>query len=138
MHGSIHPARLIRSRRARLLAVALLSGVLAAGCTGSPGSAGPTASARTAAVPGCLRPPASCYSVHVVRVAYGIEALLERGIDGRGETVTVVAAPPVNGPGSPALTDIRKDLGAFERVFGLPAARIGPRAPTPPHRCGPA
>jgi subtilase family serine protease len=77
-------------------------------------------------VPSCLRPPVSCYSPQVLRVAYGIQPLLERGIDGRGETVTVLAAPPVNGPAGRylAATDIRKDLEAFDRVFRLPAARI--------------
>ena len=77
-------------------------------------------------MPGCLRPPASCYSPHVLRVAYGIQPLLERGIDGRGETVTVVAAPPVSGPGlrSSPTTDIRADLAAFDRLFRLPAARL--------------
>ena len=123
MHDNIHPARLTRSRRAHLLVVALLlSGVVAAGCTGSPRSPGP-ARARTAAVPGCLSPPASCYVPYVFRVAYGIQPLLERGIDGRGETVTVVAASAVNGPAG-STTDIRKDLAAFDRVFRQPAARI--------------
>jgi subtilase family serine protease len=62
----------------------------------------------------------------VLRVAYGIQPLLERGIDGRGEAVTVVAAPPVSGPAGqpPPTTDIRADLAAFDRVFRLPAARV--------------
>ena len=42
MRDGIQPARLTRSRRAHLLAGALLlSGVLVAGCTGSSGSPGP-------------------------------------------------------------------------------------------------
>ncbi len=100
------------------------SAVLVAGCTGSSGSPGPPR-ARTIAVAGCLRPPASCLAPQVLRVAYGIQPLLDSRIDGRGETVTVLAAPPMNAPGgrSPA-TDIRKDLEAFDRMFGLPAARI--------------
>ena len=62
-----------------------------------------------------------CYSPHQFRVAYGIQPLLDSGIDGRGETVTVLAPvpPPNEGP-----TDIRQDLAAFNRMFGLPAARI--------------
>ena len=77
-------------------------------------------------MPGCLRPPASCYGPQALRVAYGIQPLLERGIDGRGETVTVLDVPAINGPAGPppATTDIRKDLAAFDRVFRLPAARI--------------
>ena len=140
MHDSIQPARLTRSRRGHLLAVALplLSGVLVAGCTGS--SAGPATTAATGpapsgAVSGCLVPPATCSAPHLVQVAYGIQPLLARGIDGRGETVTVVASPPppgeagsanscTNPPCPPATTDIRQDLKAFDSMFGLTAARI--------------
>ena len=125
MHDSIRPARLTRSRRAHLVAVApLLSGVLLAGCTGSsarPATNAATGSASTAAVSGCLHPPASCYAPRLLRVAYGIQPLLDSGIDGRGETVTVLAAPfsqPSNA------TDIRQDLEAFDSMFRLPAARI--------------
>jgi subtilase family serine protease len=87
-----------------------------------------------------MSPPASsCYAPHQFRVAYGIQALLDSGIDGRGETVTVLAppqlpnaqgaqsssAPAAPPPGaSPATTDIRKDMAAFDRMFRLPAARI--------------
>jgi subtilase family serine protease len=65
-----------------------------------------------------------CYSPHQLRVAYGIQPLLDSGIDGRGETVTVVAlAPSSSAPGG-AGTDIRQDMEAFNKMFGLPAARI--------------
>jgi subtilase family serine protease len=143
MRDSIHPARLTRSRRAYLLAVALLlSVVLVAGCTGSSGTtARPAATtARGAATPagafsGCY--PVSCYTPRLFRVTYGIQPLLDKGIDGRGETVTVLdPAPP---PGTPppstqvpdsspppgaGATDIRQDLAAFDSEFRLPAARI--------------
>ena len=140
MHDRIQPAWLTRSRRAHLLAVALplLSGVLVAGCTGS--SAGPATTAATGpapsgAVSGCLVPPATCSAPHLVQVAYGIQPLLARGIDGRGETVTVLASPPppgeagsvnscTNPPCPPATTGIRQDLKAFDSMFSLPAARI--------------
>jgi subtilase family serine protease len=137
MRDSIHPARLTRSRRARLLAVAvLLSVVLAAGCGGGPGSTAttvPVGSAPSAAASGCLLRPGSCYAPRLFRVAYGIQPLLDKGIDGRGETVTILApAPPTSGPASPppgssqppAATDIRQDLAAFDSMFRLPAARI--------------
>ena len=72
------------------------------------------------------------------QVADGIRPLLNRGIDGRGETVTVLepgpssAAPvtlppgvtPSPGQAPPASTDIRQDLKAFDSIFGLPAAGI--------------
>jgi subtilase family serine protease len=137
MRGSIHPARLTRSRRAHILAVAvLLSAVLAAGCGGGPGSTAttvPVGSAPSAAASGCLLHPGACYAPHLFRVAYGIQPLLDKGIDGRGETVTVLAPAPSPGapagppPGSdqpPAATDIRQDLAAFDSMFRLPAARI--------------
>jgi subtilase family serine protease len=144
MRDRIHPPRLTRSWRAPLLAVALLLSVAA--CTGSSGSSA-TATATGEATPAgvvsdCLLPPASCYSPHAFQVAYGIQSLLNRGIDGRGETVTVLASPAVPSPcstspaspppgvvcGSPGplsgRTDIRQDLAAFDRLFRLPAARI--------------
>jgi len=150
MRDNIHPARLTRSRRAHLLAVALLSGVvLVAGCTGSSGSPAAATSRGTAtpslsAVTDCLLPPAGCYSPYLFRVAYGIQPLLDRGIDGRGETVTDLVPAVSNGParstiisaGStsaqagpppgqpPAVTDIRQDLERFDSLFRLPAARI--------------
>ncbi len=147
MRDSIHPMRLTRSWRAHLLAVALLlSVVLVAGCTGTSGTtARGAATASGEATPAgvvsdCLLPPASCYSPHVFQVAYGIQPLLNRGIDGRGQTVTVLAAPAVNVPSSaasppsgtvsqspgalPASTDISQDLAAFDSMFRLPTARI--------------
>ncbi len=152
MRGGIQPARLTSSRRARLLAVALLlSGVSVAGCTGGssatahgaatpapgPASASPAAASGSATAAGpattvLAGPPAAadsscplqqspCYSPHQLRAAYGIQPLLDSGIDGRGVTVTVLAAAPsASDPG----TDIRQDLEAFNTMFGLPAARI--------------
>jgi len=136
MHDSIHPPRLTRPRRAHLLAVALLlSVVLVAGCTGSSGSPATTAPASpapsSAVVTDCLLPPASCYTPYLFRVAYGIQPLLDSGIDGRGETVTVLDSVPTHSfleaapPGQPpAATDIRQDLKTFDSLFRLPAARI--------------
>jgi subtilase family serine protease len=67
----------------------------------------------------CLEDP--CYSPQQIQVAYGIQPLLERGIDGRGETVTAVVPVPVPSQGP---SDIRQDLAAFDSMFHLPAARI--------------
>jgi subtilase family serine protease len=146
MRGSIHPARLTRSRRAGLLAVALLLGlVLVAGCTGSSGGAArgaatpasspaSTSPAAARVVSGCLlaQAPVSCYAPVLFRAEYGIQPLLDSGIDGRGETVTVLdaahtstcAAPCQFVIGGPDTSDIRQDLAAFDREFRLPAARI--------------
>ena len=153
MRDSIHLARLTRSRRAHLLAVALpLSAVLVAGCTGGSGHPAPATTRATAsalsAASDCFLPPAACYTQSQFRVAYGIQPLLDRGIDGQGETITdletavPVNAPPgstiiqagptstatihVTGPSGqpPAVTGIRQDLARFDSLFRLPAARI--------------
>ena len=126
MRGDIRPARLIRSWRTHLFAVAL---VLVAGCTESSGQPAP-ATVRGAATPSlnaavndCLLPPAGCYTPDLFRVGYGIQPLLDRGIDGRGETVTVLEEGPTPGE-APNDTDVRQDLKAFDSVFRMPAARI--------------
>jgi subtilase family serine protease len=62
-----------------------------------------------------------CYSPAQYRVAYGVAPLLSRGITGRGETV--VLPELANAPG-PNFTDIRQDLAAFGRRFGLPPATL--------------
>jgi len=144
MRGSIQSARLTRSWRAHLLAaVLLLSVVLAAGCTGSSGTtargAAPSQASAGAAVAGaassCLSYQGACYAPYLFRVEYGIQPLLDRGIDGRGETVTVLDAGPPLPPASacpppctivngPVTSDIRQDLAAFDSEFRLPAARI--------------
>jgi len=145
MRCRIHPARMTGSWRADLLVVALLLGlVLVAGCTGSssgaargtatPASSPASASPAARVASSCLLPqaPVSCYAPALFRAEYGIQPLLDSGIDGRGETVTVLdaaqaatCAPPchqlVNGPDT---SDIRQDLAAFDSEFRLPAARI--------------
>jgi subtilase family serine protease len=145
---SIRPAHLTRSRRVRLLALPLLlSAALAAECSPAAattsGSAAattwvttvPTGSPPSDIVTDCLdtsaqgNEPPQCYTPPALRAAYGIQPLLDRGNDGRGETVTVVSPAPSSStspPGQvpPAVTDIRQDLAAYDGEFGLPAARI--------------
>jgi subtilase family serine protease len=62
-----------------------------------------------------------CYSPGQYQVAYGVAPLLISGITGRGETVVMPELANVPGPD---YTDIRKDLAAFDRKFGLPAAKL--------------
>jgi subtilase family serine protease len=94
--------------------------IAAGGCspvTGRTAAASPPAGA----VVDCVS-LARCYAPNQFRAAYGIQPLLDRGIDGRGETVGLVegAAPSLS---PPAITDIRQDLARFDSLFGLPAAR---------------
>jgi len=84
-----------------------------------PAKAGP--SAKAGPPPNCLAPPASCYTPRVFRTAYGISPLLERGIDGRGQTVVI---PELAQQPAPDASDIRQDMARFDRLFGLPPARL--------------
>ena len=130
-----------------LLGVVAAAGLLAACSAGGPAAnsthtARPTQASSTAQVsstpqaastvkagstapPGassnCLTPPATCYAPGVFRAAYGITPLLERGIDGRGETV--VMPEEAQQPGGDA-SDIRQDMAKFDAMFGLPVARL--------------
>ena len=83
-------------------------------------------SAGTAAViqPLACGPPdyfIQCYSPGQYQVAYGVAPLLKRGITGKGETVVMPELAHTPGPN---FTDIRKDLAAFDRKFGLPTAQL--------------
>jgi subtilase family serine protease len=116
-----------RPRRWPWLVAALLPACLtaaygsaAAAATGST-AASPPASATSALVncspTGVKQPP--CYSPQAYQVAYGVAPLLSRGIDGRGE---IVVMPEL--AATPPSTDIRQDLAAFDRKFGLPGATL--------------
>ena len=124
------PAAVPRGRRLRLLAAAMpLAALLATACspthTGAASSGGP---ARQPAAP----PPSStadcnsvttCYTPQQLQVAYGITPLLDRGINGRGQTVVLpeLAESQLN---PPDVTDMHQDMAAFDRLFRLPAARM--------------
>jgi subtilase family serine protease len=53
-----------------------------------------SAIARAGAVYDCLS-VAGCYTPQQIRVAYGIQPLLDRGIDGRGQTVVLLEFTPL-------------------------------------------
>lgn len=59
---------------------------------------------------------AKCYTPYTLRVAYGIETLIEQGFTGKGQTVVDVVAF-----GSPTL---QRDIDVFDQWFGLPAVKI--------------
>jgi subtilase family serine protease len=65
----------------------------------------------------------ACYTPQQLEVAYGVEPLLQRGIDGRGETV-VLPELAESQLSPPRVTDLRQDLTAFDRLFHLPAPRL--------------
>jgi subtilase family serine protease len=117
----------LRLRSARVLAIAAAAAVLVAGCGGS-SSPSPFSSkaARPASSPGladCLS-AAQCYAPGQFRVAYGIQPLLDNGVDGRGQTVVLPEFAESAPAAPPRVTDIRQDLADFDTRFGLPPARI--------------
>jgi subtilase family serine protease len=97
--------------------------LLAGGSRGT-GPSAPAPSPPTAVSADCLASRPSCYTPRQLRVAYGIQPLLDRGITGRGETVVLPEFPPSTAGSLPAVTDIRQDLARFDALFGLPAARL--------------
>jgi subtilase family serine protease len=82
----------------------------------------PAARAAAGATDGCAS-VTTCYTPQQLEAAYGIRPLLNRGIDGRGETV-VLPEQGEQQPTPPMVTDIRQDLAGFDRRFHLPAARL--------------
>jgi subtilase family serine protease len=113
-------------------AVAVLSGCQSSEATGAaakptataPGVVTVTAAAHVGTLSDCRDlTPALCYGVRQFLTAYGIEPLLSRGIDGRGQSVVLLELVP-----SQTLTatdsDIRDDLAVFDGLFGLPSARL--------------
>jgi subtilase family serine protease len=72
----------------------------------------------------CFQYPASCYAPRPFRAAYGIQALLDRGIDGRGQTVVVPEAANQPPASPPSVSDIRQDLARFDSLNRIPAARL--------------
>jgi len=78
---------------------------------------------------------ATCYTPRQLEVAYGVQPLLRRGIDGRGETV-VLPELAESQLAPPLVTDLRQDFADFDHLFHLQAPRLrflstfaGPRHP---------
>jgi len=98
--------------------------LLPGGSTGTGSAATPaTASPHGGAEAACLG-SLPCYTPRQFRVAYGIQPLLDRGIDGRGISVALPEQAETGPAQTPAVTDIRQDVADFDHRFGLPPARI--------------
>lgn len=107
------------------MAVAATAVVAAQGLAGG-ADRPPSAGVRSAVAPvveGCLSTTGTCYAPQVLRRAYSITPLLDKGIDGRGRTVAVLLeqGPPI--PGF-AVTNIFQDIAAYDSYFRLPAAKL--------------
>jgi subtilase family serine protease len=101
-----------------LAAITLLVG----GCGGSPAPSS-TTRRRTPAGPQDCHSLTTCYTPEQIQVAYGVRPLLERGINGRGETVVLpeLAEPQ---PLPHDVSNLRQDMFRFDTLFGLPPARL--------------
>ena len=119
-------------RRLRLLAVTMaVAPLLAVGCTTGPRSGRADAVPSATAAPPAAKagatdqcgPGTTCYTPAQLQVAYGIKPLLDRGIDGRGETVVLPELAETQ-PDPPSVTDLRQDMAGFDGLFHLPAARM--------------
>jgi subtilase family serine protease len=121
-------------RRLRLLAVTMSMAALlatacgpvqqaAAGGATASGTAQPSSVSRLPSSTGLCGSGDTCYTPQQLQVAYGVKPLLDRGIDGRGETVVLpeLAESRLN---PPLVTDLRQDMAAFDGRFRLRAARM--------------
>ena len=82
----------------------------------------PSPTSATADVcPAQLRAIPNCYTPHALRVAYGLQALTQRGLTGKGQTVVDIVSF-----GSPTL---QQDMDVFDKQFGLPPISIKVLAP---------
>ena len=101
--------------------------------SGSGTATGAATASAAASQPGgavaadCVASQPPCYTPRQLRVAYGIQPLLDRGVTGRGQAIVLLEFPPSAAAGAqvpPTATDIRHDLARFDSVFGLPATRL--------------
>jgi subtilase family serine protease len=112
------PAHPASEGRAAAAASASSTATAAAGASPTASSASPaggsTADCHTVT---------TCYTPQQLQVAYGVRPLLDRGIDGKGETVVLpeLAESRLN---PPLVTDMRQDMAAFDSLFHLPTARM--------------
>ena len=68
------------------------------------------------ALPGYPALSTFCYTPHQLRVAYGVESLIEHGYTGKGQTVVDIVSY-----GSPFL---QQDMNYYDQQFGLPPINI--------------
>lgn len=89
----------------------------AAGCAGGQPVAVPGALAGPGSASDCLAKEL-CYTPLEFRAAYGVQPLVQRGVDGHGQTVVLIELP------SPGSTSLRQDMAGYDDRFGLPPAVV--------------
>ncbi len=81
----------------------------------------PTPTTAQLTCPAPLNRNQNCYTPYALRLAYGVEALTERGYTGKGQTIIDIVSY-----GSPTL---QQDMDVFDRQFSLPPINIQVVAP---------
>jgi subtilase family serine protease len=113
--------------RAWINVAAPVAVLLVLGCGGCSGSSSPAARPASVAGTGVCGSLATCYSPTQIRVAYGIQPLTDRGIDGRSQTVVLPGLAQRRlspGVGAASVSNIGQDLAGFDKLFHLPAPRL--------------
>ena len=72
--------------------------------------------ANTDTCPAALGGVSGCFTPHEMRLAYGVEGLINKGLTGKGQTVIDIVSF-----GSPTL---QQDMQVFDKTFGLPAVNL--------------
>lgn len=75
------------------------------------------------ACPATVSSNPGCFTPHALRVAYGVESLVEKGFTGKGQTVIDIVSF-----GSPTL---QQDMDTFDQQFGLPPIKLQIISPLP-------
>jgi subtilase family serine protease len=123
-----------RRRPGHVFGLAMGVGLLVAACSPAPTAATGTTTAHGTATPSSSASPpsrstadcesvATCYTPQQLETAYGVKPLLQRGIDGRGETVVLPELAETH-LDPPQVTDIRQDFAAYDRLFHLPTPHL--------------
>ena len=111
--------RTVRRWSTSAVAAVGLFGVLATAAL-APGTPQAGATASVTGGTGDCTSIQSCYTPQQLEAAYGVQPLLQRGIDGRGETV-VLPELAESQLSPPRVSDLHADFAAFDRLFHLPA-----------------
>jgi subtilase family serine protease len=122
-HGLLGPVSGLAVAVGLLVAACGPAQTAATGIATAHGTARPSSSAGPSPSSSADCDVANCYTPQQLEVAYGVQPLLRRGIDGSRETVVLpeLAETRLN---PPLVTDLRQDFAAYDRLFHLPAPRL--------------
>ncbi|HEY2549030.1 MAG TPA: S53 family peptidase [Streptosporangiaceae bacterium] len=120
-----------KRRRLQLLAIMLpAAALLATACAPAHqarDTASTTAPSSSASPPpattGACGPGTTCYTPQQLQAAYGVTPLLDRGFDGKGQTIVLPELAETH-LSPPVVTDMRQDMTAYDHQFHLPAAQM--------------